>query len=386
MHVPLVKNTISDKELDDLADWIKTHPKLTQGDKVEEFEREFSKWQGRNYSLLVNSGSSANLLSSYVMKLGKLKNNKVIIPALSWSTTLSPWIQFGFEPYLCDADKGSLGLDLNHLEELFKLHDPAIVMAVNVLGFPNDFNTLNYLCHKYNVILLEDSCEAVYSSYNDIKCGNFGLISTFSGYFAHHFSMIEAGIICTDDFNVYNNLKMIREHGWSRKLDAESSKTLKDNYGISDFNEQFTFYLPGFNVRATEIQGFLGLSQLKKVDSFCQARQENYLIYRQYLNNPYWRPDPPGNKIANFAYPVITPKRDQLVQHLKKNGIECRPMIAGALSEHPVWKEFGTGPTKLPFAEEIHKYGLYLPNNPEMTRGELFYVCDKVNEVLNVKE
>lgn len=384
MFVPLVKDTISNEELDSLADWIKTHPKLTQGEMVERFETEFSKWQGRKYSVLVNSGSSANLLAAYTLKMGNIKNNKVVVPALSWSTTLSPWIQFGFDVYLCDADRNSLGVDLNHLEEIFKRESPAVLMVVNVLGFPNDFNALNYLCHKYDVILLEDSCEAVSSTYNGIKCGNFGLMATFSGYFAHHFSMIESGIICTDDFNIYNNLKMLREHGWSRRLEPNSAKGLKELNGVSDFNEPFTFYIPGFNVRATEIQGFLGLSQLKKVDGFCAARQEHYLIYRDYIRNDHWVPNPPGNHIANFAYPIITPKRDELVRHLRANGIECRPLIAGSLSEHPVWKDYvGKDVSgELPFATEIHKHGLYLPNNPQMTREELFYVCEKVNEVL----
>lgn len=381
MYVPLVKDTISHEEIDNLSNWLKSHPKLTQGDLVAEFEDKFSKWQGRKYSVFVNSGSSANLLAAYTMKLGKLKNNKVVIPALSWSTTLAPWIQFGFEVHLCDADKESLGVDTNHLEEIFKTQSPSVLMLVNVLGFPNNFNEINYLCHKYNVVLLEDSCETMGSEYNGIKCGNFGLMSTFSTYFAHHFSSIEGGIICTDDFNIYNTLKMLREHGWARRLDKGSSDKLKETYKVDDFNESFTFYVPGFNVRSTEINAFLALSQLERLDSFCAARQEHFLIYRDNIKAT-WFPNPPGNRISNFAYPIITPKRNELVEHLKKNQIECRPMIAGSLADHPVWTEYGSGPQNLPFASEIHRNGLYLPNNHLMTREEIFYVCEKVNEVL----
>jgi CDP-4-dehydro-6-deoxyglucose reductase, E1 len=383
MKIDLVKNTISNEEIDSLQKWLGTYPKLTQGELVKQFEDEFSKWQGRKYSVFVSSGSSANLILAYYYRIHGLKNLKVVIPALSWATTLAPWIQFGFKPFLCEVDKDTLGLDLQYLEDLLKYQSPSIVFAANILGFPNKYTEIKALCEKYGAILLEDSCETMGTTLNGVKCGNFGEASTFSTYFAHTISTIEGGIISTDSELIYENLKMLRAHGWSRDISPGYSEHLKTTFNVDDYNNKFTFYFPGFNVRNTEIAAFLGLSQLKRIDEFCKVRERNFKLYQENIINEEWKINPVGENISNFAYPIITSKREKLVENLNKNQIDSRPLVAGNLANHPVWEGYGTNKVELDFANRIHKNGLYLPNNHEMTEEEVLYVCEKVNEVLS---
>jgi CDP-6-deoxy-D-xylo-4-hexulose-3-dehydrase len=256
-QIKLAQDTITNTDIDKLCSWLSTYPRLTKDKLTIQFEEKWSEWLGRKYSVFVNSGSSANLLMVYAMKIsGRLKNSKIVLPCLSWSTTISPAIQFGFEIILCDGDRCNLGVDINHLETIFREHNPACLMVANILGFPNSFNEINELCKKYDVILLEDSCESVGSLYNNVKTGCFGDISTFSTYFGHHFSTIEGGLISTDDFNLYEIILSIRSHGWDRDLSINTAQELRNKYHIDEFDSLYTFYYPGFNLRPTEIQSF----------------------------------------------------------------------------------------------------------------------------------
>ena len=199
----LAEDTINTSDLEDLREWLSTDPWLTQGTLVEEFEERWARFIGTSYALFVNSGSSANLLMYYSLLLsGKLKNNKVIVPAVSWSTSVAPAIQLGFEPIMCEASWTDFGLDIEYLEKLIKEHDPAAVMTVPVLGVPNDMDSLMDLKERYGFILMEDTCAATGSRYNDQLLGTFGDLSTFSFYFGHHMSTIEGGMVCTSDESI----------------------------------------------------------------------------------------------------------------------------------------------------------------------------------------
>ncbi len=386
MKIPLVRNIIDKKTIEHLTDWLSSEeiPQLTQGKMVEKFEQEFSKWQDIKYSVFVNSGSSANLLLAYYYKeFIDRKNRTVIIPALSWSTTLAPFLQFGMNVYLCDADKDCLGLDLNHLEDLLKKYNPGLVFAVNVLGFPNKFDELTSLCNKYEALLYIDDCEDAGSKYKNKRCGNFGELSTKSFFASHLLFSTEGGMLCTNDNYTYNVLKMLRSHGWNRNVSPEFSAHLKKEYGTDDFNENFTFYIPGFNLRSTEISSVIALENLQSVDQNCINKSNNFKYYQEHIKNDYWKPNPIGSFVSNFSYPIITPKREQLLKALKNNEIDCRPLIAGNLGNHPMWKEHGTGEANLPFADIVHKFGLYIPNLSDMTQDELKFVCEVANKAIN---
>jgi CDP-6-deoxy-D-xylo-4-hexulose-3-dehydrase len=382
MNIKLVKDTISNTEINNLCDWLSTYPKLTKGPLTEEFESKWSEWQGSKYSVFLNSGSSANLAMLYALKISnRLKNNKIVLPCVSWVTTISPAIQFDMELILCDTDTETLGLDVDCLEKICKEHNPACIMLVHVLGIPNKLKEIKDICKKYDVILLEDSCESVGSIVDNKKTGTFGLMSSFSTYYGHHFSTIEGGFVCTDDFELYEILKSIRSHGWSRDLSEQTKQTLKIEHDIDDFKNLYTFYYPGFNLRATDVQAFLGINQLKTLDARNDKRYKNLLKYDQLINNTYWKYKPNGF-VSNFAYPIIHPLKNKLVKNLTEGGIECRPLICGSMSRQPFYyKKYGF--KMYPFSDVIHDYGLYLPNNPDMSDNEIEYVANIVNISIN---
>lgn len=382
LPIKLVKDTITNSEIDELCDWLKTYPQLTKSKLTEQFEEKWSSWLGRKYSVFVNSGSSANLAMFYTLKiLNLLKNNKVVVPCVSWVTTVSPIMQLGLDVILCDTDKETLGLDPECFEEICKKENPACVIIVHVLGIPNNMSEITRICNKYNVVLLEDSCESVGSLYENKKTGNFGLMSSFSTYYGHHFSTIEGGLISTDDFKIYEVLKSIRSHGWSRDLSVNSQNELKKQYNVDDFRNLYTFYYPGFNLRSTDLQAFLGLSQLKLLNDKNTKRYENFINYDSKIKNSYWKIKY-SEFISNFAYPIIHPNKNVIVKNLKEANVECRPLVCGSISRQPFYYQ-KYGHKNYSFSDIIHDYGLYLPNNPDMSCEEIEYICNIVNRSIN---
>jgi CDP-6-deoxy-D-xylo-4-hexulose-3-dehydrase len=368
-----------------LIDWLQTNPRLTKGIKTVEFEQEWSQWLGCRYSVFVNSGSSANLAILYSLMLtGRLKNKKIVFPCLSWVTTVAPAIQLGLEPILCDTDNRNLGIDVDKFEEICKRETPSAVMIVHALAFPNDMKALQAVCDKYGVILLEDSCESVGTTVLGKKTGTFGLASSFSTYYGHHFSTIEGGFVCTNDYEFYNLVKSIRSHGWSRDLDEVTRRNLQLKYGVDDFRNLYTFYHPGFNLRSTDLQAYLGMNQLKQLDSFCKARWENLKLYDKFIRNDYWKIDISKFEfVSNFAYPIIHPRSASIAERLAENQVECRPLIAGSISRQPFYYE-RYGKSNHEFSDLIHDHGLYLPNNPSMTQEEIKFVSDLVNHEIEL--
>jgi len=381
--ITLVKDTIDNKDIDRLVDWLKTYPRLTKGPITLEFENKFSNWLGRKYSVFVNSGSSANILMlSALQQGGYLKNSKIVVPSVAWATDLSPVIQLGLEPILCDSNMDDLSADLEHLENLFLLHSPSAFMFVSVLGLVPDMDKVVKLCDKYDVILLEDTCEAMGCEYKGQKLGTSGRMSSFSTFFGHHISTIEGGIVSTDDFELYELLLSIRSHGWDRDLSVETQFKLQQDWDVSEFDSMYTFYYSGFNMRSTDLQAYIGLSQIDKLDDWGKKREHNYNLYQELIKNDYWKPKSYHDSLtSNFAYPIISPNRDEIVKSLQENQIEVRPMICGSMGTQPFYvKEFGE--LKLPKVSTIDEYGFYVPNNPILTSSEISFISDIVNREL----
>ena len=378
--ITLVKDTIDNNDIDRLVDWLKTYPRLTKGPVTLELEKKYSKWLGRKYSVFVNSGSSANLLMlSALQQGGYLSNNKVVVPSVAWATDLAPVMQLGLKPILCDSNKRDLSADLEHLEKIFKEQMPSALMFVSVLGLVPEMDKVVKLCEDYDVILLEDTCESMGSKYRDTKLGTFGKMASFSTFFGHHISTIEGGFISTDDKDLYDILVAIRAHGWDRDLDTEKQIELQQDWDVSTFNSLYTFYYQGFNVRATDLQAYIGLTQIDKLDDWGIKREHNYLKYQELIKNDHWKPVEELNDFtSNFAYPIIHPKRDEIVEQLEMNNVEVRPMICGSMGTQPFYvKEYGR--LELPKVTEIDTYGFYVPNNPHLTDDEIEYVCDIIN-------
>ena len=379
--INLVKDTIDIDDVKRLITWLETNPRLTKGDLTLEFEKKWSEWLGVKYSVFVNSGSSANLAAIYSLLLsGKLKNNKIVVPAVSWVTTVTPTIQLGMEPIMCDCDIDNLGLDINHLKEIIKNDNPSVIILVHVLGIPNHMDEILKLCKENDILLIEDTCESIGSKYNDKLLGTLGDLSTFSFYFGHHMSTIEGGMISTNDEDLYHILLSIRSHGWDRDLPKEKQNSLREKYGVDKFRSLYTFYYPGFNLRSTDLQAYIGLGQLEKLDMIVENRNKNFIRYKNEIKNTFWNISPPeGSFISNFSFPIITKNIKELTEQLITNNIECRPLICGSINEHPFWYE-RYGKQNLPNSKLVHNYGLYLPNNHQMTDEEISKVIEVVNK------
>lgn len=383
--INLVKDTIDKNDIDHLIKWLETNPRLTKGELTTRFEEEWSSYTGTKYSVYVNSGSSANLAMAYALKVsGKLKNNIILAPAVSWVTTVTPFMQLGYDVKLIDCDRDTLGPDIDHLKFLVDKYNPAAMIFVHVLGFPAKVDEILEICQDHNIILLEDSCESVGSTYDGEKTGNFSLMSSFSFYFGHHISTIEGGVVCTNDKYFYNIIKSIRAHGWDRDLDDDFKSELKKNYNVDEFKDLYTFYYPGFNLRSTDLQAHIGLNQMKKISFIVTKRHENYNLYHSLIKNDYWKINPTKESwVSAFAYPIITPKLKELVKTLKDNNIETRPLICGSIAKQPFWMDRYDQKEEFKMASEVHEYGCYLPNNHQLTEEEIRFVCEVVNKVIN---
>jgi CDP-6-deoxy-D-xylo-4-hexulose-3-dehydrase len=378
--IDLIQDTIDNQDIDNLIEWLKTYPKLTKGSKTIEFENKWSQWLGSKYSVFVNSGSSANLLMLYALKiLKRMKNNKVCVPTLCWATDLAPVLQFDMEPLLIDCNLDNLSVDLTHLEEVFKTEQPSVLLLVSVLGLSPDMDSIVELCKTYDVILLEDNCESQGTKFKGTKLGNFGLMSSFSTYFGHTMSTIEGGVISTNDEEIYNTLLQLRSHGWDRDLSLEKQQELRKEWGVSDFSALYTFYIPGFNLRSTDLQAQIGIKQLDKVDGMINNRYENFLYYKSKLEGKTWFPKTfDDSYTSNFAIPFITKTiedKEKLIKELNENNIVCRPLISGSMGTQPFYKKL-YGENKLPKCTIIDERGIYVPNHDKMTKEDIDRVCN----------
>ena len=380
-HYPLAENTIDKNDIQQLIDWLQTNPRLTKGPLTLEFEQRWADWLGVPHATYVNSGSSANLIMYYTLLVsGRLKNKKVIVPSVAWATTVAPTIQLGFEPIMCEADWDTFGLDLNHLEQLLQEHDAATVTAVHVLGVPNDMERLLALKERFGFFLLEDTCASTGARYDGQYVGSFGDMSTFSYYFGHHLSTIEGGMVCTADHEFFEILKQVRSHGWSRDLSEETQAALVRKYNVSAFNVPFTFYVPGFNVRATDLQARIGLSQMDKIDHVLGRRIENHARYTARFADAtrfhFQKNDRAEICSISFALVAESPEhRDQVAERLLAADVETRPLGGGNMSRQPFWSDrYGT--TDFPIADRLHTCGFHLPNNPDLSLDDIDAISD----------
>ena len=378
MSIKLAEDTINTEDIDELRDWLGTYPRLTKGPLTEAYEFKWSSYLGVPYSTFVNSGSSANLLMlATLIEAGKLTaGDKVIVPSLSWATDVAPIMQLGLVPLLCDCNLRDYSVDIEEFKEL--LVDAKAAIVVPVLGLVPDMKTIVEVCKAANVILLEDCCEALGSEYKGQKLGTFGEMSTFSTYFGHHMSTIEGGMVCTANPEYDKILKSIRNHGWDRDWDTQTQQAERERWDVSDFDSLYTFYFPGFNVRATDLQAFLGLKQLGKVEIFNRIRNRNFKTYLECFELP---PPSPESFISNFAYPIVSDNRDKIVKVLQENNVEVRPMICGSMGTQPFYvKKYGK--KHLPNSEFLKTRGMYLPNHASLTKEDITFIVSLIKDLL----
>jgi CDP-6-deoxy-D-xylo-4-hexulose-3-dehydrase len=379
--IKLVSDTIDKNDINELISWLSQEniPKLTKGELTWELEKKWSKKIGTKYSVFVNSGSSSILLTLATLKeTNRLKNLKIIVPALSWATDVSSPMLLGYETIMCDCNLEDLSCDLNHLEKLFKEHNPSTFILVSPLGLVPRMDKVLELCKKYDVILLEDVCESMGSKYQEKYLGSFGFASFFSMYFGHHLSTIEGGFINTDDEEFYYQLLMMRSHGWDRDLPEKVQKKIREKHNCSDFDALYNFYLPGMNLRATDLQAFIGLRAIDKLDKYSNKRRDNFFFYKENIqNNQLTLVEHEGDFVSSFAIPVITEKRNEIVSKFQEMGVEVRPLIAGNMANKPMWKG---SKENLPNCNLVDNYGFYLPNHQDLTFDDINLICKIINE------
>ena len=378
--IKLVSDTIDKNDINHLIEWLSQDeiPRLTKGDLTIQLEQKWANKMGTKYSVFVNSGSSAILLSlAAYLYSKKIQNKKIVIPSLSWATDVSSPMLLGMEPIMCDCNLEDLSCDLNHLEQIFKTESPSSFILVSPLGLVPDMDKIIDLCEKYNVTLFEDVCESMGSKYGDNYLGTFGYASFYSMYFGHHLSTIEGGFINTDDEDFYHLLLMMRSHGWDRDLPEWKQKELRQKYSVDDFTSLYNFYVPGFNLRATDLQAFIGLRAIDKLDGYSLKRNENFKLYLKGIKNSGLSiTNLKTNFISNFAFPIVHKNKKNIVELLQKNNIEVRPLIAGDMSKKPMWFE-KYGHQSLPNCELVNEYGFYIPNHQDLTKNQ-------INTILNI--
>lgn len=342
----------------------------TMGDKVKEFEEDFAKFLNSKYCVMTSSGSTANLLavaSLFFTKNSRLKRgDEVIVPAVSWSTTYFPLQQYGLKLKFVDIDLETLNYQLTALKNSIS-DNTKMIMAVNLLGNPNDFDHINSLIEGRDILLIEDNCESMGASYKGKQAGTFGVMGTFSTFFSHHMATMEGGIVSTNDEELYHILLSLRAHGWTRNLPKENHVSNKSD---DWFEESFRFVLPGYNVRPLEMSGAIGIEQLKKLPEFLEKRRHNAnLFLKLFRNHPNFIIQKDIDCSSWFGFSLIIKpesnlKRKDVIQKLTENGIECRPIVTGDFTQNEVMAYFDYEiHDELKNAKYLHDYGFFVGNS-----------------------
>ena len=369
MHFPLATSTWDHREIDALNRVISSR-QFTMGAEVSNFEEDFSRKFDSSYSIMSNSGSSANLLAlaalRYSSKRPQPGRDEVIVPAVSWSTTYFPIVQMGFRLKFVDIDLKTLNSSLESIERVIDSKTAGIV-AVNLLGNPSPLAELRELVDEHGIFLVEDNCESMGAKYKDKFAGTWGDIGTFSTFFSHHISTMEGGVSTTNSEELYQVMMSLRAHGWTRGL-PETNYVL--NKTGDAFQDSFMFALPGYNLRPLELEGAVGREQLLKLDSIVDGRRANAKRFLQILEMfPTIQVQEETEHSSWFGFSMVlsgqhTNRRPQFVETLRKHGIEARPIVAGNFCRNPVMRHLPhVELPPLPNADKLHTDGLFIGNH-----------------------
>jgi len=379
------------KEVNAIKQVLKTK-KLTMGKNVKKFEKIFSQFVNCKYALMVNSGSSANLLATaslFFKKKNPLKaGDEIIVPAVSWSTSFFPFQQYNLKLKFVDIDLNTLNYNLSDLKKSISKKTRAILL-VSLLGNPNDYNKIKKIISKKKIHIIEDNAEALGAEYNGKVIGNFSNLSTYSTFFSHHISTIEGGIVCTDNKELYQILLSLRAHGWLRDLPKNN---LIYNKTGNDFKDSFSFVLPGYNLRPTELNAVVGIEQMKKIKNFLKIRRENANYFKKvFSNNKDFIIQKDVSNSSWFGFSLILRNkkilRSDIIKLLKKNKIDSRPIVAGNFLKNRVIKYFNYSKTKkLKNANYLHKNGFFIGNHHYNIKFQIDKFRQKVTNFIKLNE
>jgi len=388
LNLPLMYNNITRDDLDVLIKFLQQDdPILTQSSNVQAFEKEWSQWLGVKYSVYVNSGASSNLITMAALK--QLYGvGEIIVPPLTWVSDIAAVLQNGFDPVFVDINPQTLCMDDKQV--LNKITDKTrAVFLTHVQGFNGLTNNLLNKLKEKGIPLIEDVCESHGATFRGKKLGTYGLISNFSFYYAHHMSTIEGGMVCTDNEEIYQTIRMFRSHGMVRESTDDS---LKNKYESDhpDLNPSFIFAYPAYNVRNTEIGALIGRNQLKRLDENNKKRNRNLTLFLDGLDEQHYCTDFILEGCSNYAFPLVLRKadfefRDRLESHMRQNSIEFRRGNAGGgnqmrqpylrdIVKDREWENY-------PQVEHIHHFGWYIGNYPDLEKEMILKLCKILNNV-----
>lgn len=384
---PLMRNNVSREDLDTVIEHLKQDdPILTNGAQVRCFEEEWSDWLGVKYSVFVNSGSSANLMSMTILKFDYPEGGEIIVPPLTWVSDIAAVIQTGFTPVFADINPRTLAMDTDKILE--KITDKTrAVFLTHVQGFNGLSNKLIFELNKRNIPLIEDVCESHGALHKSLKLGSIGLMSNFSFYYAHHMTTIEGGMISTNDPEIYQKLRMLRSHGMTRE---STDLGIQDDYKVRhpDLNPQFIFAFPAYNFRNTEIGGILGRCQLRRLDEQVNKRNQNQTTFFDHIDPIRYQTDFDFEGSSNYAFNLILKQPDpnlmsSLIKNLDIAGIEYRLGSAGGGNQlrQPYLRSIVSQEVRdsCPLADHIHFYGMYIGNFPDLKTDEIKEICSIIN-------
>ena len=386
LNWPLMDDNITREDLDAVIAYLQQpQPRLTHGEQVRAFEREWSEWLGVKYSVLVNSGASANLLTLAALR-EQSGGGEIIVPPLTWVSDIAAVLQNGFDPVFVDIDRRTLGMDAEQvLGEITR--DTKAVFLTHILGYNALTQRLLDELAARNVPLIEDCCESHGATFNGRKVGSFGLASNFSFYFAHHMSTIEGGMICTNDEGLYETARMLRSHGMVRESTSEARRRQYVE-ARPDLTPDFIFAFPGYNVRPTELAGVFGRSQLKRLDTNNDARRENLRLFLAGLDPAKYQTDFAVEGSSNYAFTLVLQQPDaalwaRVEAALRQLNVEFRRGLSGGgnqLRQPYLRRVLGDEECeKYPNVEHVHFHGCYIGNYPALEKGKIGRLCAALN-------
>jgi CDP-6-deoxy-D-xylo-4-hexulose-3-dehydrase len=380
MTYALASDSWGEEEIEAIQKVIKSG-RYTMGPFVKQYEKEFSDYFGCSDAVMVNSGSSANLLAIALLSVKYGLVGDIIVPAVSWSTTFFPLHQYGFKLNFVDIDKDTLNIDVNKIEKAITPNTSAI-FAVNLLGNPNDFNKLKQICDKHKLILIEDNCESLGAKFENKHTGTIGKLGTFSFFFSHHLQTMEGGMIAVQNKDDADFLRSLRAHGWIRDLPNEN--TIYNKTG-DNFKDSFTFVTPGYCVRPLEMSGAIGSVQLKKWPSMREKRLKNAQYFKERFK------DLKGIRIQKeigesswFGFSIVLEghlegRRDQIIKILTENKVETRPIVAGNFMKNPVIKYINyIDNYDYENADYIHSNGFFIGNDNTDLKNNIDHVYNLI--------
>lgn len=383
---PLMRNNISRADLDAVIRHLEQDdPMLTSGKNVRAFEEEWSAWLGVKHSVFVNSGASANLVTIAALRELHGAGGEVIVPTLTWVSDIASVLHAGFTPVFVDIDPRTLGMDTRQVLEKLTAKTRAVFLT-HVLGYNGLSRELLDELAARKIPLIEDVCESHGATFGGRRLGSIGWASNFSFYYAHHLSTIEGGMVCTDDADLYEAVRMLRGHGMVREL-ADAGRRAATAAEHPDLNPDFIFAFPGFNVRSTELNAIIGRSQLPRLDANNARRTENLTTFLKYLDPDLYRTDFDTEGSSNYAFTLILKEPDDALAErvqttLRKHGVEFRRGTAGGgnqLRQPYLRQRFGDLYKRFPQVDHVHFYGWYIGNYPSLDRERILKLCELLN-------